>query len=85
MVRRSRVIENGMPAGDLTGARWRKSLRSNSSGNCVEFADLDGAGVAVRDSKNPHGPALVFSRAEAAGFVRALKAGAHDHLLEASH
>ena len=81
MVRTTTAIENGMPAGDLTGARWCKSRRSNSSGNCVEFAELDGARVAVRDSKDPHGPALVFTRAEAAGFVGALKSGAYDDLV----
>ncbi|MET8912074.1 DUF397 domain-containing protein [Micromonospora sp. NPDC004551] len=46
---------------DLTGARWRKSTRSNGSGgNCVEVAgNLPGV-VAVRDSKDPAGPVLTF-------------------------
>ncbi|MGI5145241.1 DUF397 domain-containing protein [Plantactinospora sp. CA-294935] len=46
---------------DLTGARWRKSTRSNSTGgNCVEVADNLTGVVAVRDSKDPSGPALAF-------------------------
>ncbi|AVT30330.1 DUF397 domain-containing protein [Plantactinospora sp. BC1] len=46
---------------DLTGARWRRSSRSNSSGgNCVEVADTLAGVVAVRDSKDPGGPALTF-------------------------
>ncbi|AVT37061.1 DUF397 domain-containing protein [Plantactinospora sp. BB1] len=46
---------------DLTGARWRRSSRSNSSGgNCVEVADNLAGVVAVRDSKDPGGPALTF-------------------------
>ncbi|MET8836916.1 DUF397 domain-containing protein [Micromonospora chaiyaphumensis] len=46
---------------DLTGARWRKSTRSNGSGGaCVEVAgNLPGV-VAVRDSKDPAGPVLTF-------------------------
>ncbi|RQX05388.1 DUF397 domain-containing protein [Micromonospora inaquosa] len=46
---------------ELTGARWRKSTRSNGSGGaCVEVADNLPGLVAVRDSKDPGGPALVF-------------------------
>jgi hypothetical protein len=46
---------------DLTGARWRKSTRSSGQGgNCVEVADNLPGVVAVRDSKDPSGPALAF-------------------------
>ncbi|MFG1767804.1 DUF397 domain-containing protein [Micromonospora parva] len=46
---------------DLTGARWRKTVRSGpDGGNCVEVAgNLPGL-VAVRDSKDPTGPVLLF-------------------------
>ena len=45
---------------DLTGAVWRKAFASGS-GNCVEVAvNLPGV-VAVRDSKDPAGPALTFT------------------------
>ncbi|MEV0217462.1 DUF397 domain-containing protein [Micromonospora sp. NPDC050695] len=47
---------------ELNGARWRKSSRSNGSGgNCVEVADNLPGLVAVRDSKDPGGPVLVFA------------------------
>lgn len=56
---------------DLTSATWRKSSYSSNNGNCVEVArNLPGA-VAVRDSKNPDGPALVFTADEWRAFVSA--------------
>lgn len=46
---------------DLSGARWRKSTRSNGSGGaCVEVADNLPDLVAVRDSKDAAGPVLTF-------------------------
>jgi uncharacterized protein DUF397 len=44
---------------DLIHAAWRKSRYSGNATNCVEVAGLPGV-VAVRDSKDPHGPALVI-------------------------
>ncbi len=55
---------------DLTGAKWRKSTRSNGGGgNCVEVADNLSGVVAVRDSKDPAGPALAFAPAAWRAFV----------------
>jgi hypothetical protein len=60
---------------DLTGAIWRKSARSNNGGACVEVArNLPGI-VAVRDSKNPGGPALAFGRREWSGFLTGVRSG----------
>lgn len=62
---------------DLTGAVWRKSVRSGA-GNCVEVARLAGGHVAVRDSKNPLGSVLVFTSAEWGAFVDSVKSGGVD-------
>ncbi|WP_043265510.1 DUF397 domain-containing protein [Streptomyces sp. CT34] len=58
----------------LGAATWRKSSYSNPDGaNCIEVSDNLPDVVPVRDSKNPHGPALVFPAAGWAGFVAAVK------------
>jgi len=60
---------------DLTSADWRKSSYSSNTGNCVEVArNLPGV-VAVRDSKDPDGPALVFTADEWRAFVSGARAG----------
>lgn len=64
---------------DLSQAVWKKSSRSgDSGGNCVEVAgNLPGV-VAVRDSKNPTGPALLFSPDTWESFTDSLKSGKFD-------
>jgi hypothetical protein len=63
----------------VNAAQWKKSSRSNGNGgnNCVEVALLD-SGAAVRDSKDPAGPALLFTAAEWAAFVGGAKDGEFD-------
>ncbi|MFF5212932.1 DUF397 domain-containing protein [Streptosporangium sp. NPDC000396] len=58
---------------------WRKSsLSGDNGGECVEVAELSGGRRAVRDSKNPTGPALVFSPSEWAAFIGGVKGGEFD-------
>ena len=78
---RSSGSYNGVPAGDLPGARWRKSGRSSAQGNCVELAQLAGSEVAIRNSRHPGGPALVFTGAELDAFLEGVKDGDFDDLL----
>jgi len=73
-------VENGAPADQLGVARWRKSRASNPSGNCVEVAALVGGDVAVRNSRHPSGPALVYTRAEIAAFIVGIRNGEFDDL-----
>ncbi|MFF7410094.1 DUF397 domain-containing protein [Streptomyces lydicus] len=66
-----RTIPN---AATLTG--WRKSSHSGpDKDSCLEILDGYPAGVPVRDSKNPHGPAVVFPGATWSSFIAAVKDG----------
>jgi hypothetical protein len=56
-------------AAQLSNLSWRKSRRSGALGNCVELAPLPTGRVAVRDSWQPGGPALVYPRTGLAAFV----------------
>ncbi|MBF6336035.1 DUF397 domain-containing protein [Nocardia abscessus] len=60
---------------DVSGARWFKSSRSSGSQDCVEVAFLDRGMVGVRDSKNPTGPALVFTPGEWDAFTAGVQDG----------
>ncbi len=72
-------MRNGTPA-DRIAATWRKSSASNPSGSCVEVAALPDGDVAVRNSRYPNGPALVYRRAEIAAFLAGAKNGEFDDL-----
>ncbi|MFC4060890.1 DUF397 domain-containing protein [Planomonospora corallina] len=65
---------------DWSRARWRKSSYSTDGGNCVEVADNLPGIVAVRDSKDPHGPVLTFTPDQWGAFVGSIKNGAFDSL-----
>lgn len=60
----------------LRRAEWRKSTHSAMNG-CVEVAFIDGQ-VAVRDSKDPDGPALRFNTDEWRAFIRGVRGGEFD-------
>jgi hypothetical protein len=64
---------------NIERADWRKSSHSgDNGGNCVEVArNLPGA-VAVRDSKDPEGPKLVFTPDEWRAFAAGVRDGEFD-------
>jgi Domain of unknown function (DUF397) len=76
------TLYNGMPASSLHGVRWRKSQRSTAEGECVQTAKLPGGGVAVRNSRHPDGPALLFGDADLGAFLEGVKHGDFDDLLD---
>lgn len=65
---------------NFSGATWRKSTKSQQSGQCIELAKVRGA-IGVRDSKKPDGPVLVFTVEEFAAFLDGAVKGEFDDLL----
>jgi hypothetical protein len=57
-----------IPGSDSAGP-WVRSSYSGPQGNCVEVARLPDGTVAVRNSRHPDGPALIFTSAEWEAFV----------------
>ncbi|MFC5751194.1 DUF397 domain-containing protein [Actinomadura rugatobispora] len=75
-------IHNGMSASALPADGWRKSRHSNPDGSCMEVAVLESGAVAVRNSRFPDGPALVYTPAEVRAFLLGVKDGEFDYLLD---
>ncbi|MFF4223891.1 DUF397 domain-containing protein [Streptomyces sp. L500] len=71
---------NGVPAGLIPGS-WVKSRKSEANGTCVEVLGLTQGGVALRNSTDPSGPALIFTIAEMEAFLDGAKNGEFDALV----
>ncbi|HEY8987297.1 MAG TPA: DUF397 domain-containing protein [Streptomyces sp.] len=73
---------NGMAADSISGVLWMKSSASTpEGGNCVEFAALPDGHTAVRNSRFPGGPALVFTRSEIEAMLIGVERGDFASLL----
>ncbi|MFJ9591042.1 DUF397 domain-containing protein [Streptomyces acidicola] len=72
-----------MTAGTIPGVRWVKSSVSTpEGGSCVEFAALPNGDTAVRNSRFPGGPALVFTRSEIEAMLIGVRQSEFDHLID---
>ncbi len=84
-------VYNGMPAGDLKGVRWRRTGGPRDAGDAgvagvagdagVEMARLPDGQIAVRNSADPEGPALIYTRAEIEALIGGAQDGDFDALL----
>jgi hypothetical protein len=74
-------IHNGMPATALGADGWRKPWSGTNGGSCLEAKKLASGRVALRQSTDPTGPALVLQPHEIAAFIRGAKTGLADYLL----
>jgi len=79
----SAAVPASMSGAGLGHLAWRKSRRSNASGNCVELAALPhGAGLAMRNSRDPDGSVLVFTDDEIVAFLGGVRDGDFDDLVD---
>lgn len=75
------AVRNGMPALDLGTEGWIKPWSAGNGGSCVEAKRLNDGRVALRQSTDPQGPALIYTHAEMTAFIQGAKAGNADVLL----
>ncbi|MER6982947.1 DUF397 domain-containing protein [Streptomyces carpinensis] len=78
---RGERIYNGMPARELGSEGWHKPWSGGNGGNCLEAMKLADGRIAVRQSTDPDGPALIYTTDEMTAFIEGAKAGVADFLL----
>lgn len=71
---------NGTPAGQLGDVEWRKARRSHGGYECIEVALLPDGSIGMRNSRDPNGAALVYTREEMSAFIAGAQAGEFDDL-----
>jgi hypothetical protein len=74
-------VHSGMAASELGSEGWHKPWSGTNGGSCVEAKRLPDGSVAFRQSKDPEGPALVYSRDEMVSFLEGAKSGQADFLI----
>lgn len=73
-------VYNGMPASDLGEQGWECPWSGPNGGQCVETKQLADGRIALRQSTDPAGPALIYTPQEISAFVEGVKKGLADHL-----
>lgn len=64
---------------ERTSLAWLKAQRSTTNGQCVEIAaTADRNKIALRDSKDPDGPILVYTPNEFSAFLDGARNGEFD-------
>jgi hypothetical protein len=76
-----RRVYNGMPARELGEQGWERPWSGPNGGQCVEMKRLADGRIAVRQSTDPSGPALIYTTDEIDAFISGAKAGLADHLV----
>ncbi|CAL9640454.1 DUF397 domain-containing protein [Streptomyces sp. enrichment culture] len=74
-------VRNGMSATDLGEQGWERPWSGPNGGQCVEVKRLADGRVALRQSTDPTGPALIYTSEEIAVFLHGVKNGLADHLV----
>ena len=74
-------VHSGVSAADLGTEGWHKPWSGTNGGSCVEAKRLPDGSIALRQSRDPEGPALICSRAEMAAFIEGAKSGQADFLI----
>ncbi|MEU8522424.1 DUF397 domain-containing protein [Streptomyces sp. NPDC048577] len=67
-------VPNGIGAAELAGARWVKAKASDALNECIELAAV-GENIAMRNSRDPKGPALIFTKGELSAFLNGAAKG----------
>lgn len=75
-------IRNDGSTRQLSNVSWRRSRYSGAHGNCVEVAPLGTGDIAVRNSRFPNGPVLIYTRDEMAAFLSGARAGEFDDVVD---
>lgn len=71
-------INDNLTTSRVPAVTWRKSRYSNPCGSCFEVAPLADGRIAVRNSRHPGGPLLIYSCAAMGVFIRGVKEGEFD-------
>ncbi|MFD9461837.1 DUF397 domain-containing protein [Streptomyces sp. NPDC060027] len=74
-------VHSRTSAVDLGTEGWHKPWSGTNGGSCVEAKRLPDGSVALRQSRDPEGPALIYSREEMIAFIDGAKSGQADFLI----